>query len=204
VSRPRTRSGRLLPSPFAARGRASGFAGGHRLPGEREGGDSDYQSQDEDGAVSETIDHETTELRVEPAQGQPAKSRSAFRYARYPCSSHGAAAFSAFNRNMVILLMPVFGIVMAASLTPIAALGVIQAPEDEPGSLPGIANAAFGIGGSLGFAWAGTIVAQGTKAGFQSALWICVAIGVAALATSMILKPRPLVKAPDSTPQVTH
>jgi hypothetical protein len=59
------------------RGRASGFAGGHRLPGEREGGDSDYQSQDEDGAVSETIDHETAELRVEPAQGQPAKSRSA-------------------------------------------------------------------------------------------------------------------------------
>jgi len=95
-------------------------------------------------------------------------------------------SISAFNRNMVILLMPVFGIVMAASLTPIAAL------------------AAVGIGGSLGFAWAGTIVAQGTKAGFQSALWICVAIGVAALATSMILKPRPLVTAPDSTPQVTH
>jgi predicted MFS family arabinose efflux permease len=100
-------------------------------------------------------------------------------------------AIFAFNRNMVILLMPVFGIVMAASLTPIAALGVIQAPEDEPGSLPGIANASFGVGGSLGFAWAGTIVAQGTKAGFESALWICAAIGVAALATSFILKPRP-------------
>ena len=49
-------------------------------------------------------------------------------------------------------------------------LGVTQAPEDEPGSLPGIGNAAFGIGGSLGFAWAGTIVAQGTKAGYQTAL----------------------------------
>jgi len=47
-------------------------------------------------------------------------------------------------------------------------------------------------------------VVQGTKAGFQSALWICVAIGVAALATSIILKPRPLVTAPDSTPQLTH
>jgi hypothetical protein len=105
---------------------------------------------------------------------------------------------------MVILLMPVFGIVMAVSPTPIAALGVIQAPKDEPGSLPGIANASFGIGGSLGFAWAGTIVVQRTKAGFQSALWICVAIGVAALATSVILKPRPLVTAPDSTPQLTH
>lgn len=119
----------------------------------------------------------------------------------------GAAAVSAlfvifaFNRAMVITLMPVFGIVMAASLTPIAALGVIQAPKNEPGSLPGIANASFGIGGSLGFAWAGAVVAQGTKAGFECALWICVAIGVAALATSIILKPRPLVGEPDSIRQ---
>jgi predicted MFS family arabinose efflux permease len=99
-------------------------------------------------------------------------------------------AIFAFNRTMVILLMPVFGTAMAACITPLAALGVLQAPADEPGSLTGIANAGFGIGGSLGFAWAGTIVAQGTKAGFESALWICVAIGVAALAASIILKPR--------------
>jgi predicted MFS family arabinose efflux permease len=99
-------------------------------------------------------------------------------------------AIFAFNRTMVILLMPVFGTAMAACITPLAVLGVLQAPADEPGSLTGIANAGFGIGGSLGFAWAGTIVAQGTKAGFESALWICVAIGVAALAASIILKPR--------------
>ena len=74
-------------------------------------------------------------------------------------------AIFAFNRNMVILLMPVFGIVMAASLTPIAALGVIQASKDEPGSLPGIANASFGIGRSLGFAWAGTICGAGYESG---------------------------------------
>jgi hypothetical protein len=36
-------------------------------------------------------------------------------------------------------------------------------PKDEPGSLPGICNAAFGIGGSLGFTWAGTIVGEGTN-----------------------------------------
>ena len=113
-------------------------------------------------------------------------------------------AIFAFNRTMVILLLPVLGIALAASLTPIAALGVIQAHKDEPGSLPGIANASFGIGGSIGFAWAGTVVAQGTKAGFESALWICVAIGVAALATSIILKPRPLVAQPDSIPQLAH
>jgi predicted MFS family arabinose efflux permease len=107
-------------------------------------------------------------------------------------------AIFALNRNMVIVLMPVFGTAMAACITPLAALGVMQASEDEPGSLAGIANAGFGIGGSLGFAWAGTIVAQGTKAGFESALWICVAIGVGALMTSFILKPRPLVAEPDS------
>ena len=55
------------------------------------------------------------------------------------------------------------GSAFGVMLTPLAALGVIQAPEDEPGSLPGICNAAFGIGGSLGFTWAGTIVGGGTS-----------------------------------------
>jgi hypothetical protein len=52
------------------------------------------------------------------------------------------------------------------------------------------ANAAFGIGGSLGFTWAGTVVGEGTKASYHSALWIAVAIGIAAFVTSLILKPR--------------
>jgi len=94
------------------------------------------------------------------------------------------------ERNMIILIMIGFGAAMGVTLTPLAALGVIQVPEDEPGSLPGICNAAFGIGGSLGFTWAGTVVGEGTKATYHSALWICVAIGIAAFATSMILKPR--------------
>jgi hypothetical protein len=99
-------------------------------------------------------------------------------------------AIYALNRNMVILLMPVFGTAMAACIT--AVLGGMQAPKGEPGSLPGVANAGFGIGGSLGFAWTGTIVGQGTKAGFETALWVCVAIGVAALIASLVLKPRPI------------
>jgi len=99
-------------------------------------------------------------------------------------------AVFALDRNMAVLLMIGFGAAMGVTLTPLAALGVIQAPEDEPGSLPGICNAAFGIGGSLGFTWAGTIVGEGTKASYHSALWVAVAIGVAAFATSLILKPR--------------
>ena len=79
---------------------------------------------------------------------------------------------------------------MGALLTPLSTLGVTQAPEDESGSLPGISNAAFGIGGGLGFAWAGAVVGEGTGASYHSVLWICVAIGMAALATSLILKPR--------------
>jgi MFS family permease len=99
-------------------------------------------------------------------------------------------AVFALDRNMVILLMILFGASVGMTLTPMMALGVIQAPEDEPGSLPGISNAAYGIGGSLGFAWAGPVVGAGTAASYHSALWICVAIGIAALVTSVILKPR--------------
>jgi predicted MFS family arabinose efflux permease len=99
-------------------------------------------------------------------------------------------AVFALDRNMAVLLMIGFGAAMGVTLTPLAALGVIQAPEDEPGSLPGICNAAFGIGGSLGFTWAGTIVGEGTKASYHAALWVAVVIGVAALAASLILKPR--------------
>jgi predicted MFS family arabinose efflux permease len=99
-------------------------------------------------------------------------------------------AIFALDRNMVILIMIGFGAAMGVTLTPLAALGVIQAPEDEPGSLPGICNAAFGIGGSLGFTWAGAVIGEGTKASYHSALWICVVISIAAFATSLILKPR--------------
>jgi MFS family permease len=99
-------------------------------------------------------------------------------------------AVFALDRNITILLMIGFGAAMGVTLTPLAALGVIQAPQEEPGSLPGICNAAFGIGGSLGFTWAGAIVGAGTRASYHLALWVCVAIGIAAIATSLILKPR--------------
>jgi predicted MFS family arabinose efflux permease len=114
-------------------------------------------------------------------------------------------AVFALNRTMVIALTAVFGLAfMGVTLTALSVLGVVQAPKDEPGSLPGISNAAFGIGSSLGFAWAGPVVTQGTRAGFESALWICVAIGVAALATSIILKPRPLAVGPAAVARSAH
>lgn len=100
-------------------------------------------------------------------------------------------AIFAFNQNVAVLLIPLIGLAFGGVAgTALAVLGVTQARQDEPGSLPGLANAAFGIGSSLGFAWAGPIVSQGTVEGFHSALWICVAIGIVALGMSFVLKPR--------------
>jgi MFS family permease len=100
-------------------------------------------------------------------------------------------ALFAFNQNVAVLLIPLLGFAFGGVAgTALAVLGVTQARQDEPGSLPGLANAAFGIGSSLGFAWAGPIVSQGTVEGFHSALWICVAIGIVALGMSFVLKPR--------------
>jgi predicted MFS family arabinose efflux permease len=100
-------------------------------------------------------------------------------------------AIFAFEQHLVVLLIPVLGFAFGGVAgTALAVLGVMQARQDEPGSLPGLSNAAFGVGSSLGFAWAGPIVSQDTVAGFHSALWIAVAIGVVALGMSLVLKPR--------------
>lgn len=96
---------------------------------------------------------------------------------------------------------------MGLAGTAMGILGVVQAPEDEPGSLPGISNAAYGIGSSLGFAWAGPIVGGGTASTFALALWICVGIGVVSLCLSLILRPRvsrapsPSVRTPPASPR---
>lgn len=102
-------------------------------------------------------------------------------------------AIFAHDKGMLVLLMAAFGCAfMGVTLTAMSVLGVTQAPEDAPGSLPGISNAAFGIGSSLGFAWAGPVVGTGTLNSFNTALWVCAGIGVVALGFSLVLKPRPL------------
>jgi predicted MFS family arabinose efflux permease len=105
-----------------------------------------------------------------------------------------AALLAVFVQNLtvVVVLMIVFGVTCTGVLlTALSALGVVQAPDDEPGSLPGINNAAFGIGGAIGFAWAGPVVGTGTVSSFQTALWTCVVLGAVALAFTLILKPKP-------------
>jgi predicted MFS family arabinose efflux permease len=103
-------------------------------------------------------------------------------------------AVFADDKGMLIVLMAVFGCTfMGVALTAMSALGVTQAPEDHPGSLPGISNAAFGVGSSIGFAWAAPVIGSGTLSSFPTALWVCAAIGVVSFAFSLVLRPRALL-----------
>ena len=88
---------------------------------------------------------------------------------------------------------------MAMVMTAMSALAVLQTPEDEPGALPGISNAAYGLGASIGFAWAGPIVGSGTASTFPIALWTCVGIGVVSFGVSLVLRPRMPSRAPASS-----
>jgi predicted MFS family arabinose efflux permease len=106
-------------------------------------------------------------------------------------------AVFAQHQIVLVVLMACYGFTfMAVTMTAMSVLGVVQAPEQAPGSLPGISNAAFGVGSSLGFAWAAPIVGSGTHDSFNTALWICAAIGIVSLGASLILKPRPLETGP--------
>ena len=100
-------------------------------------------------------------------------------------------AIFARSQPLVAVFVALLGLTyFGISGTAISVLGVIQAPEDEPGSLPGISNAAFGIGASLGYTWAGFVVGSGTFSSFELALWICVGAGALGLAASLLLRPR--------------
>ncbi len=107
-----------------------------------------------------------------------------------------ATALFATDKWVVFVLMLLFGIVYnGLLLTSASGMGVVQAPDDAPGSLPGISNACFGVGASIGFAWAGPIVGKGTVAGYQTSLWVCVVIGVFALLSAFLLQAKPLSSA---------
>lgn len=99
-------------------------------------------------------------------------------------------AMFAGHKYAVAALMVVLGFTcFAMTLTPLSSLGVLQAAEEEPGALPGIANASYGIGFSLGFAWAGPMVGTGTASTFREAFWTSAALGVLALLFSLLLRP---------------
>jgi len=71
------------------------------------------------------------------------------------------------------------------ALTTINGLGVILSPKDAPGALPGLNGACFQIGAGLGIAIVAPVVASGTYASYQEAMWISTAIVIAALFASL-------------------
>jgi len=100
-------------------------------------------------------------------------------------------AIVAQHQHLVAIGMALYGFIFTGTLmTAMGSLGVLQASDEAPGALPGISNASYGIGSSIGFAWVGPIVGSGTVSSFANALWICVGIGVVALICALILKPK--------------
>ncbi|MDK6906950.1 MFS transporter [Actinotignum timonense] len=73
-------------------------------------------------------------------------------------------------------------------LTTVNGLGVILAPPEAPGSLPGLNGAAFGVGASLGIGLVAPLV--GTWSGYRGALALSAGIAGAALLCACVLKMR--------------
>ena len=73
-------------------------------------------------------------------------------------------------------------------LTTVNGLGVILAPPEAPGSLPGLNGAAFGVGASLGIGLVAPLV--GTWDGYRGALALSAGIAGIALLCACVLKMR--------------
>ncbi|GAA2342006.1 MFS transporter [Saccharopolyspora halophila] len=79
-------------------------------------------------------------------------------------------------------------------LTALTGLAVALAPEDKPGSLPGLNGACFGIGASLGIAVAASAVTAASGGGpptasaFHAALWTAGGFVALALVTALLIK----------------
>lgn len=98
----------------------------------------------------------------------------------------GVSAVMLERRWVVFAAFALLGIFYnGLTLTTINGLGVILTPKDAPGSLPGLNGACFGIGAGLGIAIVAPIAAAGRLADYRAAMWISVAITVAALFASM-------------------
>ena len=72
-----------------------------------------------------------------------------------------------FDKGTVVVLMARVRIRAGSHPYAEERAGRPSGPEDQPGSLPGINNASYGIGGSLRFAWAGTVVGASSQDGIR-------------------------------------
>lgn len=66
-------------------------------------------------------------------------------------------------------------------------LGVVNAPAQAPGALPGLVGASYGLGASAGIAAVAPLVEAGSTAGYTAALWISVALTTGGAIATLIL-----------------
>jgi predicted MFS family arabinose efflux permease len=100
-------------------------------------------------------------------------------------------AAMAFNPYLVCAMIALLGVTYnGLVLTATNGLGVLLSPKEAPAALPGLNGAAFGLGASLGIGLVAPFVAQATKAGYTTGLWISVGITLGAALTSFAVAGR--------------
>ena len=101
----------------------------------------------------------------------------------------GLAVF-AMDRWLVFGLLIVMGVFyLGLFQSSVNGVSVLNSPPEAPGALPGLTGACFGIGIGTGIALVAPVVATGTIAGFQTALWISVGLTLASFLASLVLRP---------------
>ena len=105
----------------------------------------------------------------------------------------GIAVVASFPTELAAVMVAValFGVAYyGLALTTTNGLGVLLSPKEEPGILPGVNGAAFGIGASLGIALVAPAVSAGTSGGFVTGLVVSGGLTVLALISSLLIRPR--------------
>ncbi|GAB3297030.1 MFS transporter [Parasphingorhabdus pacifica] len=100
---------------------------------------------------------------------------------------------------IVFAALAVLGITYTGyMLTSLSGLAVALAPEDKPGSLPGLTGACFGIGASLGIAVPASVVTAVSGGGPPTADAFHAALLSAGVFVALALMTAPLIKTPKS------
>jgi MFS family permease len=111
-------------------------------------------------------------------------------------SSGVIALLALFPENMwlAVIAMASLGIsYKEMCIATVNGLGVLLSPKEEPGILPGLVGAAFGIGNGLGVTTVAAAVGTGTRAGFVGGLWISFSIAIVAFIVALLV-PKPRVE----------
>lgn len=104
--------------------------------------------------------------------------------------------FAVDNAWLLVVLVALLGLSYGAcAATALNGLGVIYAPEESPGILPGLNATMFNLGASVGTGILSGLISgpdgSTTHSGFTTALWVASAISAAALLISFVMPGKP-------------